>query len=72
MFPEAQWSDVATLLEARCGVDLPLVTHLGTDPAKFDRLRLAVLKLSNGSLERLQREIEGGFAGSDLEKGNTT
>lgn len=58
LFPESRWPEVERMLEERCGTDLPLVTHLGTDPARFDRIRLAVLKLSGGSLERLGREID--------------
>jgi hypothetical protein len=42
-----------------CGANLPLSTHMGPDPSGFDRIRLAVLKLSQGDLERLRRQIDG-------------
>ena len=41
------------------GRDLPLSGHLQREPASFDRIRFAVLKLSGGDLERLKREIDG-------------
>jgi len=47
------------MIAERCGADLPLSSHMGSDPAGFDRIRFAVLKLSRGDLERLSREIEG-------------
>jgi hypothetical protein len=59
LFPETQWSKVVTMLAESCGTDLPLLTHLDADPSNFDRLQFAVLKLSDGSLEQLRREIEG-------------
>ena len=46
------------MIAERCGADLPS-THMGPDPAGFDRIRFAVLKLSHGDLERLRREIDG-------------
>ena len=49
----------AQMIAERCGADFPLSTHMGPDPSGFDRIRLAVLKLSGGDLERLTREIEG-------------
>ena len=59
LFPRDQWERVEAMLADRCGADLPLVKHMGDDPAHFDRLRLAVLKLSGGTLEGLERELEG-------------
>jgi len=46
------------MIAERCGADLPLSTHMGPDPSGFDRIRFAVLKLSQ-DLERLRREIDG-------------
>jgi hypothetical protein len=59
LFPEHQWLRVESLLEERCSAGLPLAGHLGDEPGGFDRVHLAVLKLSRGSLEQLKLEIEG-------------
>ena len=47
------------LIAERCGADLPMLSHLQREPASFDGIRFAVLKLSGGDLERLKREIDG-------------
>ncbi len=58
LFPPQDQEAVRRLLEERCGADLPLTTHMGPEAAGFDRIRLAVLKLSQGNLKSLEREIE--------------
>jgi len=59
LFPTESREAAGRMIAERCGADLPLSTHMGPDPSGFDRIRFAVLKLSRGDLERLQREIEG-------------
>jgi len=59
LFPPASREAASRMLAERCGADLPLSTHMGTHPSGFDRIRFAVLKLSAGSIERLEQEIEG-------------
>mgnify|MGYP001815436910 CR=1 FL=1 len=56
LFPPDEWSMVEDLLAHRCGDNLPFVEPSSTRLA--ERIRFAVLKLSQGSLTRLQREID--------------
>jgi len=55
LFGPADRSAVADLLEQQCGVNLPLTGRW--QDAEFERLRLAVLKLSEGRIERLRIAI---------------
>ena len=59
LFPPESREAVGRLIAERCGADLPLSTHMRSDPAGFDRIRFAVLKLSGGNLQRLRQEIDG-------------
>jgi len=54
-FAAADHGLVEDLLEQKCGVNLPL-TGLWAD-TQFERLWLAVLKLSNGDVGRLREAI---------------
>jgi len=56
VFPQNQWSTVEDLLESRCGDNLPFVEPSHARLA--ERIRFAVLKLSQGDLAELQRQIE--------------
>jgi hypothetical protein len=51
LFAEADHGVVADLLEQQCGVNLPLTELWGE--AQFERVWLAALKLSDGSVARL-------------------
>jgi hypothetical protein len=55
LFPEAEQPDVANLLQDRCGSNLPFCHD--TTPEKSERIRFAVLKLSEGKLEKLQEMV---------------
>jgi hypothetical protein len=55
LFRAADRELVSTLLIQDCGNDLP--GHENADPAALERLRFAVLKLSAGDLDALQRAI---------------
>ena len=57
LFPESDRAAALTLLSTRCGSTLPMMTHANED--SFDRIRVATLRLSRGSLAALEREIEG-------------
>jgi len=59
LFPPDSRDIARQLIAERCGADFPLSGHLEPEPASFDRIRFAVLKLSGGVLERLEREIDG-------------
>jgi len=59
LFPPDSRGAARQLIAERCGADLPMSSHLQREPASFDRIRFAVLKLSGGDLERLKREIDG-------------
>jgi hypothetical protein len=56
MFPPEQVAAVPALLETQCGADLPLIG--AQDPVGVERVRWAALRMSGGSLERLQAAIE--------------
>jgi|KBSSwiStaDraftv2_1062776.scaffolds.fasta_scaffold1313073_2 hypothetical protein len=58
LFPPDSREAASRMLTEQCGADLPLSTLMGPDPSGFDRIRFAVLKLSRGDLQQLQREIE--------------
>jgi hypothetical protein len=55
LFGEADQPVVVDLLEAQCGVTLPLTERW--QDAQFERLWLAVLKLSEGRVEGLRTAI---------------
>lgn len=56
LYPQAEWEQVAQLLLARCGDNLPLV-HTSF-ASLTERIRFAVLKLSCGSQEGLERHLQ--------------
>jgi hypothetical protein len=56
MFSGPDREIVSTLLIERCGDTLALSRP--ADPASLERIRFAVLKLSGGSVDRLQRAID--------------
>ena len=55
LFPAGQRAEVADLLASECGSNLPSADTLG--PAGVDRVRFAVLKISDGSLDRLRAAV---------------
>ena len=55
VFDEAQWEQVEKLLREQCGTNLLFVQNSLVDLA--ERIRFAVLKLSQGDLTKLQRAI---------------
>ena len=56
LFPPDQQSDAISLLEKECGRNLPFSED---DRAQdLERVRLAVIKLTGGSLAELQRQID--------------
>jgi len=57
IFPVANRETVRKLLEEKCGAELPLTGCFGSNPLAFDRIRFAVLKLSKGDINSLEREI---------------
>ena len=56
LFDAAARSKVAELLMTECGANLPL--WIDTDPRGLERIRFAVLKLSNGDMNALERAIQ--------------
>ncbi len=56
LFPESQQAEVAELLIAECGDNLPFADTLGA--AGVERVQFAVLKLSGGSIDLLWDEVE--------------
>jgi hypothetical protein len=56
LFPQPEWEMVSQALLERCGDNLPLVHS--TYVALTERIRFAVLKLSCGSLEGLERHLQ--------------
>lgn len=56
IFAPADRAEAAKLLVEHCATSLPL--WRGTKPADFERIRLAVIKLSKGDLLMLERIIE--------------
>ena len=55
LFPESEWDSVEQMLLTRCGDNLPLVDSTRVELA--ERIRIAVLKLSGGSLSALEHHI---------------
>ena len=56
LFTKEKWEPAAKLLVERCGDGLPLTRGAGDD--FWDRVRFAVLKLSEGDLKQLERAVE--------------
>ncbi|MES2048975.1 MAG: hypothetical protein V4447_11285 [Pseudomonadota bacterium] len=56
LFPHSQRIVAEKLLEAQCGTDLPLIAEQGIDG--INRIRCAVLKISEGSLEKLHAAVQ--------------
>jgi hypothetical protein len=56
LFPQEHWPAAITLLETECGENLPLIDKQGVEG--IERVRCAALKLSEGSLPKLQRAVE--------------
>lgn len=55
MFDRAEREEVRQMLIEQCGNNLPFCEHL--DSEALDRCRFAVLKLSDGDLEKLRKAI---------------
>jgi len=55
-FAQAQWAAVTELLDSECGGNLPLIESQGA--SGIERVQCAVLKISAGSLQRLQQAIK--------------
>ena len=55
LFPPQQWSQIEERLRCECGDNLPFVETHHRELAQ--RIRFAVLKLSNGDLERFEHEL---------------
>ncbi len=55
LFPQKHWSLVDERLHSECGGNLPFVESHYAELAQ--RVRLAVLKLSGGDLDRFEREL---------------
>ena len=55
LFAEEDWERVSAYLSRECGENLPLVETSYHELA--ERIRFAVLKLSNGDFERLMEEV---------------
>jgi len=56
LFAEAEWKRVTDCLLNGCGDNLPLVDESYQELT--ERIRFAVLKLSNGNLEQLVTQVE--------------
>jgi len=57
LFPEPQWQEVEAILREDCGDTLPMVKPSWLD--LVERIRFAVLKLSQGDLTRLKKHVKG-------------
>lgn len=55
LFPPAVREQVRSLLIEKCGENLPFAK--GKEEGFYDRIRFAVLKLSDGDLEKLRRAV---------------
>src|SRR5437763_16639328 len=55
-FPLEHRAEVTGLLLTRCGSNLPLMGE--TSAAEIERVRFAVLKLTGGRIEDLQRHVD--------------
>ncbi len=56
VFPEADWGECESLLTTECGDNLPLVDSSYLD--LIERIRFAVLKLSEGEIGKLRQAID--------------
>lgn len=56
LFSQDQISEAVDLLEAKCGTGLPLIDAQGAEG--IERIRCAVLKISDGSLEKLHEAVQ--------------
>jgi hypothetical protein len=56
LFPHQQRTAAAELLEAECGAGLPLISSQGAEG--IERIHCAVLKISEGSLEKLHAAVQ--------------
>jgi hypothetical protein len=54
-FAQAQWAAVTEILDSECGSNLPLIERQGV--SGIERVQCAALKISSGSLQRLQQAI---------------
>ncbi len=54
-FAQAQWAVVAEILDVDCGGNLPLIERQGD--SGIERVQCAVLKISDGSLQRLEQAV---------------
>ncbi|MCB1607359.1 MAG: hypothetical protein KDI71_10330 [Xanthomonadales bacterium] len=61
IFPIEARDAARQLIAERCWSSLPLASP-ECEPASFDRIRFAVIKLSAGDLERLRRVIDRAHA----------
>jgi hypothetical protein len=55
LFPESEWDSVERMLLTTCGDNLPLVDSTRVELA--ERIRFAVLKLSEGRVSELEHHI---------------
>ena len=56
LFPKNQWREVEDLLKIECGENIPFCEN--SDKYEMERIRFAVLKLSEGNIEKLVQGIE--------------
>ena len=61
LFSPGLWSEVFTIIESECGDNLPFCENL--DKHQLERIRFAVLKLSEGNLNNLKESVK--FAQTD-------
>jgi hypothetical protein len=54
-FAPAQWAAVTGILDSECGINLPLIESQGV--SGIERVQCAALKISSGSLQRLQDAV---------------
>lgn len=55
LFSRQDWDEVASLLQSKCGQNLPFLGN--ATPHQLERVRFAALKLSGGSIEQLYEAI---------------
>jgi hypothetical protein len=56
LFPPGLWAEVFTIIESECGDNLPFCGNL--DKYQIERIRFAVLKLSEGDLKNLKESVK--------------
>jgi hypothetical protein len=56
LFAREQRAEAVALLEAKCGNELPLIAAQGIEG--IERIRCAVLKISDGSMEKLLDAVQ--------------